>query len=69
MSVLWLGKRSIGHIIKGVKTSPVTKHSLVTARGPGLVSLDIPEPRWQSPRMLSQLMLESDLEFQGNTSD
>lgn len=69
VSVLWLGKRRVGHVIKGVNTSPVTKHSLVTAGGPGLVSLDIPEPRWQSPRMFSQLMLESNLEFQGSTSD
>lgn len=62
-SVLWLGKRSTEHVIKGVKTSPVT------ASGPESVSLDIPEPWWKSPRMFSQLMLESDFEFQGNTSD
>lgn len=38
VSVLWLGKNSTEHVIKGVKTSPVT------ARGPESVSLDIPEP-------------------------
>lgn len=63
VSVLWLGKRSTEYVIKGFKTSPAT------VRDPESVSLDIPEPWWESPRIFSQLLLKPDFEFQGNTSD